>query len=202
MTKIKVVAGIKYILGENDKENHEIIKDSDSNYWWFHLDNYASGHCIVCIENINDNIKIIAGNYLKKYSKLKKNNKIKICYTQIKNLKILNTPGLVEYNKNINFFDCYSTKIYHYSKYKNGYAKEYIIPGGNINITNNGIGSGVYGTTKKQNKQEEYVFNLENPYILNDDDKCRSYINASLLLNKKLNDLENNTLQNISKLFL
>lgn len=32
MTKTKIIGGIIYILGENDKENHEIIKKSDINY--------------------------------------------------------------------------------------------------------------------------------------------------------------------------
>ena len=62
---------------------------------------------------------------------------------------------------------------------------EYIIPSGNINITNNGIGSGVYGITKKQIQQNEYTFNLENPYILNNDDKCRSYIICIFIIFKR-----------------
>lgn len=186
MTKSKTIAGIKYIIGENALENHSIIREAGENDWWFHLDNTESGHCIVKSDKINYNIMIIAGNYVKKYSKQKKLNKVNICYTQIKNIIIMNTPGLVEFKHKINTFECYSTKIYHCSDYNGGNASEYIIPAGNIDITSHAIGSGIYGLTKQC--KNAYTFNLENPYILENNDQCDNYIRASLFLNSNIND--------------
>ena len=76
---------------------------------------------------------------------------VKICYSKVENIKILDKPGMVEFynNKKVYVFECYSTKIYHSSNYENN-ASEYIIPSGNIFITNHGIGTGIYGITKKQ----------------------------------------------------
>ena len=85
MTKTKIIGGIIYILGENDKENHEIIKKSDINYWWFHFDNNPNEHCIVNSYNINNNIIVTASNFIQKYSK---NKKIKLIFVTLK-LKIL-----------------------------------------------------------------------------------------------------------------
>jgi hypothetical protein len=201
MTRIKIVAGIKYILGKNDKENHNIIKNSNINYWWFHLDNLTSGHCIVETENINYNIIVIASNFLKKYTKIRNHLKYSICYTQIKNIKLLNKPGMVEIIKDINYFQHNSTVIFNASKYKNGHASEYIAPNGNINITNHGIGSGIYGITRLDKNKKQYKFNLENPYILKNDKECNDYIKASTELNNKLNNKDSRPLTLIAKEF-
>jgi len=201
MTKTKTVGSITYILGENDRENHQIIKNSDSNYWWFHLDNLQSGHCIVMSDKINHNIIIIASNFLKKYTKIRNRMRFSICYTQVKNLKILDKPGMVEIIKNINYVDNYSTIIFNASKYENGHASEYIVPNGNINITSHGIGSGIYGITRLDKKNKQYMFCLENPYILQDNNDCDNYIRASTELNEKLNSKENISLKIIVKEF-
>ena len=111
MPKTKIVDNITYILGENDKENHQIISNSDKNYWWFHLNNLTSGHCIVQTYKINHNIIIIASNFLKKYTKIKNHLIFSICYTQIKNIKCLNKPGMVEILKDINYIDNFLNMI-------------------------------------------------------------------------------------------
>tara|TARA_B100001121_G_C18697415_1_gene625634 strand:+ start:3949 stop:4827 length:879 start_codon:yes stop_codon:yes gene_type:complete len=201
MTKTKIVNNIKYILGENDIENHQIIKESNKDHWWFHLDNLTSGHCIVMSDKINHNILIIASNFLKKYTKIRNRIKFSICYTQVKNLKILDKPGMVEIMNNINYVDHYSTNIFNASKYENGHASEYIIPNGKINITSHGIGSGIYGITRLDKSKKQYMFCLENPYILNNNDVCDNYIKASTELNEKLNNHDNTSLKVIVKDF-
>lgn len=55
---------------------------------------------------------------------------------------------MVEIIKDNNKFEHNQTIIYHYSKYDGCHTSEYIIPNGNINITNHGIGSGIYGITR------------------------------------------------------
>ena len=160
MTKTKTVNNITYILGENDRENHEIIKASHPEYWWFHLNSLTSGHCIVMSDKIDDNISIIASNYLKKYTKIRNRMKFSICYTQVKNLKILDKPGMVEIMNNINYVDHYSTNIFNASKYENGHASEYIIPNGKINITSHGIGSGILQAYQRLENLTKFVSGL------------------------------------------
>ena len=85
---------IIYRLGRNARENFELIDSADKNDWWFHLDEYPSGHVIVDSNIINEEIKIFAGKLVKNYSKMKDKNNIKIVFTQIKNVvktKIIGT---------------------------------------------------------------------------------------------------------------
>ena len=62
---------VNYRLGENAKENHIIIDEADKDDWWFHIDGYSSGHCIV--EKINIDIEDIkfASQIVKENSKHK-----------------------------------------------------------------------------------------------------------------------------------
>lgn len=90
---------IKYKLGRNAKENFELIdeaNDIDPDYWWFHLENNPSGHCIVHSTEIDKSKAIIAGSLVKSYSKLKDQKKVRVIYTQIKYIKKTKTLGEVE----------------------------------------------------------------------------------------------------------
>ena len=51
------------LLGKNAKENHLLIDHADPNDWWFHIDNYPSGHCIVESTEINNELIIQASNF-------------------------------------------------------------------------------------------------------------------------------------------
>lgn len=91
---------IVYRIGENRKENHPLIKDSDKNDWWFHLDNLPSCHCVVernpiDEDDINFASKIVAENSNKSEWNNKNIKKIRVCYTQIKNLELTKNPGEV-----------------------------------------------------------------------------------------------------------
>ena len=87
-------------LGENAKDNHTLIDDADKNDWWFHLDGESSGHCIVEKELIDKEDIIYASSLVKEKSKLKNESKVRICYTQVKNLKKTKNPGEVILLKN------------------------------------------------------------------------------------------------------
>lgn len=93
--KLLEVNDIKLILGQNAKENHLIIDNADPNDWWFHIDCHPSGHCIVECSDINNELIITASNFVKENSKLKNNKKIKVIYTQIKNIRKTKNPGEV-----------------------------------------------------------------------------------------------------------
>ena len=91
---------IKYILGTNDKDNHQIIDDADPNDWWFHLNDNPSAHCIVERDEIDTEDMKFACSLIEeksKYAKLKKRNKY--CYTQIKNIKKTKKAGEVTFLK-------------------------------------------------------------------------------------------------------
>lgn len=90
---------INIIVGENAKENWDIL-NTNKNYWWFHLKSFPSCHVIIEDENPN-NLEILeAASLCKKYTKYKNMNNLKINYTQIKNLKKSIDVGSVEFNSN------------------------------------------------------------------------------------------------------
>ena len=89
---------IKYKLGRNAKDNFDLIDEAyqiNENYWWFHLDNHPSGHCIVHSELLDKSDYIYAALLIKQYSKLREQKKVKIVCTQIKNIKKTKTLGQV-----------------------------------------------------------------------------------------------------------
>ena len=96
-TFIHIIGDIKYIIkiGINAKENWILIDNSYHEDLWFHLDEYPSAHVIISQETNNldeifysNKIISIASNYCKSNSKNSKNlHKVKIVYTEIKNLK-------------------------------------------------------------------------------------------------------------------
>lgn len=97
---------IKYKLGNNAIENFILIDEVleiNDNYWWFHLNDYPSGHCVIFNDVIDKKMISFASNLVKKYSKHKNNTKIKIVFTQIKNIKKTNITGQVII-KNMKFF--------------------------------------------------------------------------------------------------
>ena len=97
-TDIKVV----YKLGQNANENHELIDYADRNDWWFHLEDYPSGHCIVERSDIEKEDIIFASTLVKENSKYKNFKNVSICYTQIKNIKKTRIPGEVKILKKPN----------------------------------------------------------------------------------------------------
>jgi len=95
---------IKYLIGENDKDNWNIIdlaKHENQNYIWFHLNSYPSPHVIMCDTESNIKKNKIDYNYSwKEYiktgaqlcidhtsNKYKNIPKLKVIYTEIKNIK-------------------------------------------------------------------------------------------------------------------
>lgn len=108
-TFIHSIGEINYIIkvGSNAKENWLLIDESYPEDLWFHIDEYASAHVVVSQETnkVDDifypnQIIIIASDYCKSNSKNGKNkSKVKIIYTEIKNLKKGKTIGSVIVSK-------------------------------------------------------------------------------------------------------
>lgn len=85
------------LIGENAKDNTELVKMSDPNDIWFHLEKESSPHVIL---KSNFSNEIFEQEYLKqvasKLYKYKNNyNLDNAIYTQVKNVKLTKTPGLV-----------------------------------------------------------------------------------------------------------
>jgi predicted ribosome quality control (RQC) complex YloA/Tae2 family protein len=96
---------IIYKLGRNAQENFQLIdetKEIDDDYWWFHLEDHPSGHCIVHTKDLDKSVVIFAGSLVKSYSKLKNQKKINIIYIQIKDIRKTKTLGEVILNKKPN----------------------------------------------------------------------------------------------------
>lgn len=86
---------VTYRLGRNAKENFELIDDADQEDWWFHLADEPSGHCIIDSSTVDKEMIIFASNLVKEHSKSKNNKKVKVVYTQIKNITKTKTLGQV-----------------------------------------------------------------------------------------------------------
>ena len=87
---------IKFKLGKNAEDNHNLIDISDKEFWWFHLKNYPSGHCVCEKIDIDNDDIIFAANIVKSNSKYKNRKNVSIIYTQIKNIKKTNIIGEIE----------------------------------------------------------------------------------------------------------
>lgn len=96
---IKIINdNIIYKLGKNAQENFQLIDEAneiDSGYWWFHLEDHPSGHCLVHTKDLDKSIIIFAGFLVKSHSKLKNQKKVKIIYLQIKDIRKTKTVGEV-----------------------------------------------------------------------------------------------------------
>lgn len=84
------------LIGTVQYENDQIIKNSDQNDTWFHLDNISGPHII--LKNAGDKIpkrylNQIAGLFQQYKTNLP--NKYNVIYTTVKNVKLTKVPGQV-----------------------------------------------------------------------------------------------------------
>jgi len=99
--KVVEKEGIIYWIGKNAQDNWNIIKESESNYLWFHLDKFPSSHIIICKngKNVLDEEILFACKLLIENSKYKFNN-IGIVYCTIDNLIFGEEIGSVRFKSN------------------------------------------------------------------------------------------------------
>jgi predicted ribosome quality control (RQC) complex YloA/Tae2 family protein len=84
------------LIGENAKENTELVKESEPDDIWFHLSTISSPHIILKTDNNYINQELLKQTASKLYIYKKKHLCDNVIYTQVKNVKNLKTPGLVE----------------------------------------------------------------------------------------------------------
>ena len=82
-----------FFIGQNAKENWNLIDNSKPDDMWFHLDDFPSTHVVVSQDSTlhseiyyPNQIIALGSNYCKSHSKKKNELKIKIVYTHIKNI--------------------------------------------------------------------------------------------------------------------
>ena len=87
--------GVVYRLGRNAMENTELIADADPGDWWFHLEGYPSGHCIVeSVELHKDQIQRAAV-LVKMHSLQKEEKKCRVLYCRVAEVTPTKVPGRV-----------------------------------------------------------------------------------------------------------
>lgn len=87
--------GVLVILGENQKENDAIVKESDGEDVWFHVANNPSGHAIYTGDDISNDAIMRVASLVKEQSKLKNVKTVSVNYIKRKHIKPTKTPGQV-----------------------------------------------------------------------------------------------------------
>ena len=101
--KYYTYSNITIVLGQNDIDNWEIIKNYkkvNQNYIWMHLDSYPSGHIIILSENVDNEILKYAGSICKENTKYRNIPNLKICYTKLSNILKGDKVGEVIFKQN------------------------------------------------------------------------------------------------------
>ena len=85
------------LIGKNKLENDTLIRNSEPNDLWFHLDNMSSPHIV-----LKTNGDLIPKKYINSILSLfplhksgLKFTKFKVIYTEIKNIQLTRIPGTV-----------------------------------------------------------------------------------------------------------
>ena len=85
-------------IGENKDENDLLVRDAHDNYIWFHLNNLPSCHIILECDKQNPYTKDMINHcakLVKDNTKYKNIPKVKVIYTEIRNVKRTLEPGKV-----------------------------------------------------------------------------------------------------------
>jgi len=85
-------------IGENAKENDELVSSSKQTDVWFHLDSLPSCHVVISCDKKNpiDNQMIkYCASLCKENTKYRNHKKIKVKYTEIRYVKRTKPPGKV-----------------------------------------------------------------------------------------------------------
>ena len=93
------IENITYRIGRNAVDNTQLIKDSDPEWIWFHLDKFPSSHVVVCSNDPDEAMIQTGASLVKEYSKYKFKN-IGINYCKINNLIHGKDAGSVSFVSN------------------------------------------------------------------------------------------------------
>lgn len=85
-------------IGQNSKENHQIIDEAKQTDIWLHLSNLPSCHAVIASIDgspIEKNVIIYAANLVKLNTKYKNHRNLKVDYLSVKDIKKTSKPGEV-----------------------------------------------------------------------------------------------------------
>ena len=94
-----IIEGTIYRIWQIDKDNTDLIKNSETEWFWFHLEKFPSCNVIICKSDVSSEEIIYASQLVKDNSKYKFNN-IGINYCKVKNLVHGDKAGSVSFVSN------------------------------------------------------------------------------------------------------
>ena len=86
-------------IGRNAKGNDLLWKSSEKHHIWLHLQNESSPHVVIHNNESHFEDKVLlkqAASFVKQYSKLRYEKKVKVIYCKIDNLYSTKTLGMVK----------------------------------------------------------------------------------------------------------
>lgn len=89
-------------VGQNAKENWDLIKQASQNDIWMHLDNHPSPHVIISLHpkyKLSKKVLNYGASLCKEHSKLKNVWKVGVIYTEVKNVSLGKEVGSVHTKK-------------------------------------------------------------------------------------------------------
>jgi predicted ribosome quality control (RQC) complex YloA/Tae2 family protein len=86
----------KIIIGENAKDNWDII-DFESENIWLHLNSFPSCHVVIEDNSPSEDVLNYAANLCKQHTKYRNLKNLKICFTKCNNLVKGEDVGSVSY---------------------------------------------------------------------------------------------------------
>ena len=95
--KTEIIDDITIKLGQNAKENWDLIDQSPDDYIWMHLDSFPSCHIIIEDSDPSNELLIKGAQLCKDNTKYRNLRNLKICYTTISNLIKGKEVGSVSY---------------------------------------------------------------------------------------------------------
>ena len=100
MKEIQLEQGNTIKIGENARENWELIDNSESEWWWFHLKSFPSSHVVLQTNDPTSEELIAAATWCKDTTKYRNLKNLKVSYCQIKNIKKAEKIGSVTFLSN------------------------------------------------------------------------------------------------------
>jgi predicted ribosome quality control (RQC) complex YloA/Tae2 family protein len=74
-------------VGQNVKENWQLLDEASDYHWWFHLDAFPSPHVFLSTVKPSKSQLYKCARYCQEYSKYKNYKNLYVIYTQRKNVK-------------------------------------------------------------------------------------------------------------------
>ena len=84
-------------IGQNAQDNWDLIDESQSEWYWFHLKSFPSSHVVLCCENPSETSLVVAAQHCKQATKYKNVPNIKVSYCRIGNIQKAGKVGSVTY---------------------------------------------------------------------------------------------------------